>query len=66
MYHRWNLYLSMRGELTAADARPTKISRAPAMPASSSLKPYGSRNWLRRLLKALKKPTRTLKAKKIK
>lgn len=41
----------------AAATRPTTMSRAPQIPASVSEKPYGSRIWLMREEKALKKPT---------
>lgn len=48
---------SMTGETIAEATRPTPMRRAPAMPASSSEKPWGARNWLIRLEEALKKPT---------
>jgi hypothetical protein len=51
------LVLSIIGEVTAEVTRPTPISKAPAIPASFSLKEYGWRIWLMRDEMLLKSPT---------
>lgn len=48
---------STSGEAMAAATRPTRMSRAPAMPDSVSEKPYGVRIWVRREARELKRPT---------
>jgi hypothetical protein len=52
---------SIIGDVTAAVTRPTTIKRAPAIPAWSSEKEYGSSIWFIRDEMELKRPTRILK-----
>lgn len=57
MMSRYFLKRSLIGDTIADEIKPAMMSTPPAIPASVSVKPYGSRIWLTRAEMLLKKPT---------